>query len=718
MTYKTLHINPSLASFPILSTAVLFAFLQTLAIPNDEAVNSLVVRLTSGDDNTRLAARLDAAKIGAPAVEALGRLMTYGEANVRIAARAALELVVNHAGRPGGVEERGEVCAQLVNLVENGTSPVVQESLYLLGLIAGDRSVPAIARRLDDADEHVREAARQSLERVPGMASSEALIAATKRADAAIKPRLLYSLSKKGLPSVIPILEEYAKAAKTPEIRLSALEGLARLGVKSASPLFDEALASPQGIDIAALQRTYLLLADVLNEHVDRSSAIEIFQSVFETATESYLREHAVLGLCPPGSDEYLDTLIVALADPAKRVRRLARRHLALLEGPAVTLKLMAAYAGAKASARPALLRTLADRDREAARALIKGAATGSDLVLRVTALDILGDLDQPELEQSYLELSERGLDVVRPVAVRGYLAIAHGDISRGNKEKAAAMFLRVLEALPGASIAARIAAIDGLAQSGDQGSLEVLTRSLSDSMLANDAARGIVKLALVHGKAGDTQVVAGYLRRILESQLPQELITSGVEALKELGLDPQAPLKSEGFVLDWMLTTPILDPDGKGFEFVHFPEKLLAKDQDMGFAEIHNIGPRRVRWRQLDRLSKDGSVNLRPFFRRTENVLVYGYVEFESDADREVLLKVGSDDGVACWLNKKKILAKAPPRSFRIDENVVPAKFRKGKNILLIKVTQRDSDWAFSVRVTDRNGAPIDTAGLVGVQK
>ncbi len=685
----------------------------TLAADDHADLADFLSRITSTDDAVRLAARFEAPAIGAPAVVALGGLLTDDSVNVRVAARAALELIVHHAGRPGGVEERGDVCAELRKLLA-ADRPVDtrREAVFLLGYIAGDRSVPAIARLLGDADRHVAETARLSLERIPGSAAVEALVEALDGAGDELAPSLLYSLSKKGGERVVEVLSKHAREG-SPEARLAALGGLARLGVRAAIPLFEAAIEKPDGIAVNALYRKYLLLGDVLSERVDRETAVALFRRALAKAPDGYLREHALLGVCPPGSLENVDVLIEALADPSIRVRRVAQRQLAALEGGEVLEKLTGAYRSVAREARPALLRTLAERDRDATTQLLADAAESPDAALRITALDILDRLEQPELEATYFELAEKGHETIRPTAVKGYLALARKRLEDGDGSGAFEMCGRVLESLPAATDHQRMIALRGVVESGDRRGLEILPRYFRDSLLANEAARGVIELARALGEAGEKEEAARRLQTVVAGQFPREIIQLAVDRMKQLGFDPQGKLKEQGFVVEWMLTTPIRNPDDEGFTRAYFPEERLAAGREMGFREVHSIGPRRVRWRKLDTLSPDGRINLLPLFRRSENVLIYAYTELHSNSDREVLLKMASDEGIICWLGKERIHTSRGPRGLKIDQDVVEATLGKGTNRLLLKITQGGGDWAFALRVTDREGKPIDTSTL-----
>ena len=60
-------------------------------------------------------------------------------------------------------------------------------------------------------------------------------------------------------------------------------------------------------------------------------------------------------------------------------------------------------------------------------------------------------------------------------------------------------------------------------------------------------------------------------------------------------------------------------------------------------------------------------------------------------------------------WLNGEQVHATNASRGFTLDQDTVPAKLRKGKNTILIKVLQGGGEWEMCVRVADRKNRPLD---------
>lgn len=90
------------------------------------------------------------------------------------------------------------------------------------------------------------------------------------------------------------------------------------------------------------------------------------------------------------------------------------------------------------------------------------------------------------------------------------------------------------------------------------------------------------------------------------------------------------------------------------------------------------------------------------------DNRVAYAVTKINSDQEREVRFLVGSDDGLAVWVDRKEVWRKNAVRPCTPDEDEFPVQLKKGPNTVLVKITQAGSGWAFCLRVTDRFGYPL----------
>jgi hypothetical protein len=96
---------------------------------------------------------------------------------------------------------------------------------------------------------------------------------------------------------------------------------------------------------------------------------------------------------------------------------------------------------------------------------------------------------------------------------------------------------------------------------------------------------------------------------------------------------------------------------------------------------------------------SVEGFVDMQTGLERDYTV-GYAWAEFESPADTDAWLGLGSDDGVKIWLNGTLVLDKWIRRPSRVDEDVVPLRLRKGPNRMLVKIQNITGEWSFIYRL------------------
>jgi HEAT repeat protein len=161
-------------------------------------LNGFLDQIKSSDADVRYKAWRTAGPMGATAVAPLGDLAALPDKGVAKAAKAALQEIAHYAARPGAGAEARVISVELVRVAASIRPRLVRaDALYLLSFTADSRAVPDIARLLKDAD--VREAARMTLERIPGSASLHALRQEAKDAHTDFRSNLEQSLYNRNL---------------------------------------------------------------------------------------------------------------------------------------------------------------------------------------------------------------------------------------------------------------------------------------------------------------------------------------------------------------------------------------------------------------------------------------------------------------------------------------------------------------------------------------
>jgi hypothetical protein len=93
-------------------------------------------------------------------------------------------------------------------------------------------------------------------------------------------------------------------------------------------------------------------------------------------------------------------------------------------------------------------------------------------------------------------------------------------------------------------------------------------------------------------------------------------------------------------------------------------------------------------------------------------NAVAYAYRELEAPASGEAAIKVSSDDGVKLWVNGHLFLADHARRALAPDQDAVIVPLEKGRNRILVKVSQAEGAWSFSLRVQSLADARRAEAG------
>ncbi|MFB0552212.1 MAG: HEAT repeat domain-containing protein [Phycisphaerae bacterium] len=187
--------NPKKVS---LAAAAVAASAGTTEAAKRNRVQKLISKIRDESAEVRTEAWQSAGEVGAPAVEALAKVMTDEDLEVARAAKRALWKIVRVAGRPGAGNERRAVVGKLVELLgDEQPVPVRREVLWMLSEIGTRKSVKPIAALLSNKE--LREDARMVLQRIPSKGAVAALKAGLEAAPEDFKLNIAQSLRQRGV---------------------------------------------------------------------------------------------------------------------------------------------------------------------------------------------------------------------------------------------------------------------------------------------------------------------------------------------------------------------------------------------------------------------------------------------------------------------------------------------------------------------------------------
>ena len=114
------------------------------------------------------------------------------------------------------------------------------------------------------------------------------------------------------------------------------------------------------------------------------------------------------------------------------------------------------------------------------------------------------------------------------------------------------------------------------------------------------------------------------------------------------------------------------------------------------------------VAWKRLKRAGKE-FIDLERAVGREERCCVYLKTTLVAPSAQAARLEFGSDDGIKAWLNGRLVNDVWTSRGHKAGQDVVKATLNKGSNVLLVKVTNEGTHWAFSCRVRQEDGMPVE---------
>ena len=185
---------------------------------------------------------------------------------------------------------------------------------------------------------------------------------------------------------------------------------------------------------------------------------------------------------------------------------------------------------------------------------------------------------------------------------------------------------------------------------------------------------------------------------------------TRTIRALED---DPKVGIDGEGYLATWLVLSPIALAEGQqGAEGL---AKEQVKDESglkPKLGDKVDLAGKEMTWKLAE--AKEGVLDFNELNGgTTEQSVAYAVSYIMADQDHDgVTLKVGSDDQVRVYLNGKLVHSIDEARALEKDEDTIAGlTLKKGRNVVVLKVVNEGEDWQGSVRVLDKEGAPI--AGL-----
>lgn len=273
--------------------------------------------IQSDSADTRFAAWRQAGEASPAVIPQLGKLAA-NQTGVGKAAREALTTMVHTVGKDPASANRAGVVKGLVEIGGPGYAlPVRVHALRLLSNVAGEDSVPAIAKWIGGAE--LREEVAYCLERIPGDASNKALMAAYKDAPDDFKPRILAALGHRRAQSAVPLCLE-AMRSPNKDIAVMGVRAFGRIGKRPATALRYPDMKAFSDTQTSDVIDGMLRYADAQVKEGNMAEAMAVYKSALERPQEHW-QCAALIGLARIGSADAAAAILPKLKSDNRKVR-------------------------------------------------------------------------------------------------------------------------------------------------------------------------------------------------------------------------------------------------------------------------------------------------------------------------------------------------------------------------------------------------------------
>ena len=407
---------------------------------------------------------------------------------------------------------------------------------------------------------------------------------------------------------------------------------------------------------------------------------------------EEAVRAAAFDALATLGTEQDLPGLVELLMGAEDTEREKAEKAVVAVSRKAAELGagavLAALPSAGDATVRCSLLRVLGELGDNAALDVLRSAAKDSHADVKDAAIRALAGWPHPAALEDLLVIAKGGEDNVhRALALRGYVRLLALPSDRPVEET----LKRYEEVMQMATSADdRKAVLGSVANVRAPGALAFVEPYIEDEELQAEAVAAGLKIA---------GAICG-----LSPDEAKALVDKVVSAVEDEAVQKQAREvlniieRFEGYIVAWEVSGPYTQ-EGKGREAL-FDIAFPPEDPDKEAA-----------WEVMPTdMYPDNPwlIGLDKFFGGSERA-AYLRTCIISPSDQEARAELGSDDGVKVWLNGEVVHAKNASRGCNPGEDKFTVKLKKGKNLLMLKVTQGGGEWAACIRFRTHDGGAVE---------
>jgi len=313
----------------------------------------------------------------------------------------------------------------------------------------------------------------------------------------------------------------------------------------------------------------------------------------------------------------------------------------------------------------------------------------------------ILNKSDDNELAKEIIKLFESRSPLNHNSSLYSLLLLAE----KSNSDDALEIYYMILQ--KGNDLLSQKQALYKIAVIGSEKSMPKVAAVMKNPMLVKDASLYYLGLAYKYVNEKQYKKAENILVDAVRLSPPRYAVERVLDKMQKVNKEFDTTTfrtiaKSAGFINTWKVIGPFLNKNNSG------QHKRFTPEWKLDFNQKLKVGSSYISWQDVE---LEGAFPVIPFakmYGRIEGV-AYAYSTITLSKNMHAILKIGSNDGVVCWVNGKKVHEKFIGRPLTVDEDVVEVNLRKGKNEILLKVLNRGNNWEASLRVCDYQGIPID---------
>jgi HEAT repeat protein len=671
---------------------LLWVFSRSVSLAVD--IDHLVSQLGGEDEVARSSARQSLARSGAEAVPKILPLIAHEDERVWRAASNTLADIAHEVSAPGREEERMAVTADLMtHLSPEQSDDVKRRVMRLLPLIVPEGfDVSPLATLLDDPE--VRERARVCLEEIGTKEARAALCGALNSPDAEFVRAILNSLRELGSEDCTEKIGRLLRS-EDPLISLSAARAFTTFPNPEVSN--DRWRVVERATPETRLEAERMFLAYLESLGLRSEFTMNLYARAVEKFLFAPTRGAALIGLAQCGGVAAIDRLVeAASAEESGDLDAAAIAAFENLEGEGVPEALIAAYPEGSPSLRLKMLPLFGRSGRRELGMFVADRVGSEDSLVRQTALRALSGSGFLEpivvaAQKASGEDKAEALDIL--------LATARRYERAGDSNLAGEAFLRLHEFAD--SEATRRTGLEGVARNPTVASLDLVLEAVRSGALGEGTTPALVRLCRKMSESSDLEARRKTLSEIRGRANSTEAIRELLKLSASIGPDEKLA-KSLGFVTDWSIVGPFPWDPQSGFTKANIGEPAID------LSASYELQGSELRWRNYSAGDPLATVNLGTAIGMRDKVCAYACAEIEVEEATKAEVRAGSDDGIKIWVNGAVVHENLVDRGSDLDQDRAPIHLKKGRNDILVRVTQGGGGWNFLLRLTRTDGFPL----------